>query len=122
MGLDAWAHAVKGDPVEKDGYLEWPEKIEISYWRKHPNLEGYMANLWHDKGHDDEFNCQELELTLEDLQALEESINGKMLPCTVGFFFGGDSDEFYKEQDLEFVRDARSYINDGYTVIYSSWW
>lgn len=81
-----------------------------------------MANLWYDKGHDDEFNCQELELTLEDLQALEESINSKMLPCTVGFFFGGDSDEFYKEQDLEFVRDARSYINDGYTVIYSSWW
>ena len=81
-----------------------------------------MANLWHGKGHDEEFNCQELELTLEDLQVLEESINSKTLPCTAGFFFGGDADEYYKEQDLEFIQDARSYINDGYTVIYSSWW
>ena len=122
MGLDQYAYAVKGDPIEKDGYLEWPEKIDLACWRKHPNLEGYMANLWYDKGHSDEFNCQELELTLEDLQVLEESINSKTLPCTVGFFFGSDADEHYKEQDLEFIQDARSYINDGYTVIYSSWW
>ena len=44
------------------------------------------------------------------------------LPRTSGFFFGENSDEHYKEQDLEFVQDARVAIADGYTIIYDSSW
>ena len=122
MGLDQYAKARKGEPVEKDGALEYPEQRELAYWRKHPNLEGWMSNLYSEKSGTDEFNCQEVELTLEDLDELEKAINSKELPETGGFFFGDDSDEYYKENDLEFIRDARNAIKDGYTVIYTSWW
>lgn len=122
MGLDQYAKARKGEPVEKDGNLEYPDQRELAYWRKHPNLEGWMSNLYSEKGGTDEFNCQEVELTLEDLDELERAINSKDLPETAGFFFGDDSDEYYREKDLEFIRDARNAIEDGYTVIYTSWW
>lgn len=122
MGLDQYAKARKGEPVEKDGSLEYPDQRELAYWRKHPNLEGWMCNLYSEKGGTDEFNCQEVELTLEDLDELEKAINSKDLPETGGFFFGDDSDDYYREKDLEFIRDARNAIEDGYTVIYTSWW
>ena len=122
MGLDQYAKARKGEPVEKDGNLEYPDQRELAYWRKHPNLEGWMSNLYSEKGGTDEFNCQEVELTLEDLDELEKAISSKDLPETGGFFFGDDSYEYYKENDLEFIRDARNAIKDGYTVIYTSWW
>jgi hypothetical protein len=44
------------------------------------------------------------------------------LPETGGFFFGSDSDDHYTEQDLEFVENARKALDDGQTVVYSSWW
>lgn len=123
MGLDQYAVARRGKPFKNDdGDLEYPEKKEIAYWRKHPNLEGWMADLYYQKGGEDEFNCQEVELTLEDLDNLEAAINLKDLPETSGFFFGSNSDDEYKEQDLEFIENARDAINEGYTVVYTSWW
>ena len=114
MGLDQYAYKLtESDPTERE---------EIAYWRKHPNLQGWMENLWREKGNDGEFNCVDLELTLGDLEALEASIDGADLPKTVGFFFGEDSDDHYLEQDREFIREARSAIKQGYKVIYSSWW
>lgn len=123
MGLDQYASAHRGEPVtNEDGVLEYPEKVELARWRKHPNLQGWMEELYVKKGGTDEFNCVPVELTLEDLDKLEEAITGVELPETVGLFFGGDSDEYYREQDLKFIEQARQYINDGYTVEYSSWW
>lgn len=40
MGLDQFAFSVS--PTG--------EKKEIAYWRKHPNLHGWMEELWYDKG------------------------------------------------------------------------
>ena len=71
---------------------------------------------------DGDFNCQDLELTLEDIDELEEAVNSADLPDTSGFIFGDDSSERYKEQDLEFCKDAREALSKGYTVVYSSWW
>lgn len=123
MGLDQYAVARKGEPVEKDGMLEWPEKKELAYWRKHPNLEGWMEDLYRRKGgEEEEFNCVDVELTLEDLDDLEKAVKGKGMPKTEGFFFGSDSDERYREQDFQFIEDAREAIKDGFTVVYSSWW
>ena len=53
---------------------------------------------------------------------MKADIKGGDLPRTSGFFFGENSDEHYKEQDLEFVQDARVAIADGYTIIYDSSW
>lgn len=123
MGLDQFAYC-----IDQNG-----EKEELAYWRKHPNLQGWMENLWEKKGRPNanedkssvglsEFNCVPVELTYEDLDALEQDITNDDLPSTAGFFFGSDSDEHYREQDLEFIRKAREALDGGLTVVYDSWW
>ena len=139
MGLDQYATARKGEPrkvpqtwttTDADGneeevveyYNEWDDTIELAEWRKHPNLQGWMENLWYEKGGEGEFNCVELELTLEDLDALEATLDEEALPETAGFFFGNNADDHYAEADREFIVQARAAIKQGYKVIYSSWW
>ena len=135
MGLDQYAIARKGEPtLDEDGYKQWKDSRELAYWRKHPNLQGFMEELWIEKGRPNanvssdenpfgsEFNCVDLELGHYDLIKLEEAIKDSELPETSGFFFGDDADEHYKEDTLEFVEQAKAAIDDGYTVIYSSWW
>ena len=139
MGLDQYAFARKGEPIETtedytyqdfDGNthteqrtsVSYEEEHEVAYWRKHPNLQGWMENLWRSKGNEGEFNCVDVELTLEDLAALEIDLGNQDLPETQGFFFGNNSDDYYKEGDLEFIREARQYLSDGYKIVYTSWW
>lgn len=119
MGLDQFAYC-----IDNNG-----EKEEIAYWRKHPNLQGWMENLWASKGcpnaHENsphEFNCVPVELTHDDLNSLEDAVRGYGLPETCGFFFGSNSDDHYKEQDLEFITKARDALDNGLTVVYDSWW
>ena len=95
---------------------------EIAYWRKHPNLHGWMRQLWESKGNSGEFNGDELELTWQDIDLLEAAIKDKELPGTSGFFFGNDADEHYREQDLKFIRDARAELFCGLKVFYNSSW
>ena len=130
MGLDQYA-AIRLDTKDEEGNYE---SEELAYWRKHPHLQGFMENLWEQKGRPNanessdenpfgsEFNCVDLELTLEDIDALEASVKGDELPETGGFFFGDDSSDYYKESDLEFCANARKALADGQTVVYSSWW
>ena len=123
MGLDQYATARRGEAkTDDEGFTYYEDSIELSYWRKHPNLQGWMEELYHEKGGSQEFNCVDLELTLADLEALEESLDEEALPETAGFFFGTDSSDHYAEQDREFIREARAAIKQGYTVIYNSWW
>lgn len=127
MGLDQYANARRGEAiVDDEGYTYYEDSMELAYWRKHPNLQGWMEELWHEKGcpndDGDGFNCVDLELTLEDLDALEKSLDDESLPETAGFFFGGNADDHYAEADREFIVQARAAIKQGYTVVYSSWW
>jgi hypothetical protein len=47
----------------------------IHYWRKHPNLHGWMAGRYYEKGGtDDDFNVNTVELTPEDIDELERTI------------------------------------------------
>ncbi len=76
MGLDQYGLARKGEPsTDKEGFTYYEDSMELAYWRKHPNLQGWMENLWHVKGNDGEFNCEDLELTLDDLDNLEKSLD-----------------------------------------------
>ena len=139
MGLDQTAIARKGEPrtvkseytyTDLDGtehkgveeYLEWDDSIELATWRKHPNLQGWMQELYYEKGGEGEFNCVDVELTLEDLDALEATLDEDELPETVGFFFGSNADDHYAEADREFIVQARAALKKGYKVFYSSWW
>ena len=120
MGLDQYATARRGEAkTDDEGYTYYEDSMELAYWRKHPNLQGWMEELYQDKGGEQEFNCVDLELTLEDLDALEESLDEEALPETAGFFFGTDSSDHYAEADREFIREARAAIKQGYTVVYS---
>ena len=123
MGLDQYATARRGEAkTDDEGYTYQEDSKELAYWRKHPNLQGWMQDLYHEKGGEEDFNCVDLELTLEDLDALEESLDEEALPETAGFFFGGNADDHYAEEDREFIVAARAAIKQGYTVVYSSWW
>jgi hypothetical protein len=123
MGLDQYGIARKGEPkTDEDGYTFYEDEMELAYWRKHPNLQGWMEELYHKKGGEGEFNCVDLELTLEDLEWLEDALDHEELPETAGFFFGSNADDHYAEQDREFIVQARAAIKQGYKVIYSSWW
>jgi hypothetical protein len=98
---------------------------EIAYWRKHPNLHGWMEQLWRSKdpnAGEDSFNGVELELTWEDLMLLEQDILSGRLPDTTGFFFGEPADDYYREQDLEFVKKAKAELFVGLRVFYNSSW
>jgi hypothetical protein len=106
---------------------------ELAYWRKHPNLQGWMESLWKRKMHDanrdipesdwgSSFNGIELELTAEDLDDLEKAVKKRKLPATSGFFFGNDSDQHYYEHDLEFIKNARAELFMGLKVFYNSSW
>jgi hypothetical protein len=148
MGLDQYAYAAMREGQRDD----WWEGAEIDpatreyvnpnmtrprqlmYWRKHPNLQGWMERLWESRGCpgvptegapykvDRTFNSVELELEWHDIEQLESAIQRRRLPSTTGFFFGDNSDDYYIEQDLEFCREARAALFLGERVFYNSSW
>lgn len=126
MGLDMYANHTKFKP-ESQVDFQVPEELEneeFQYWRKHPNLHGWMDDLYRKKGGSSEFfNCVNVQLTEEDLNNLEKTIKDNELPGTMGFFFGESSgDEEEVNKDLAFIENAKRLIQEGNTVYYSSWW
>lgn len=129
MGLDMYAYA-----VDKQGQRE-----DLHYWRKHPNLHGWMERKWESRGcpvpanGDPQqldtlftkdrpiFNCIPLELKAGDLDELEQDVLGFSLPETDGFFFG-KSDQTDYDRDLDFLLKARQALAEGKQVFYDSWW
>jgi len=121
MGLDMYACTLREPPATPVDFKA-EEVSELHYWRKHPNLHGWMEQLYREKGGtDDSFNCVNLQLTAEDLDRLAAAIRDRNLPQTEGFFFGA-SDGSEIEDDLAFIAKARDALAAGLTVFYSSWW
>ena len=137
MGLDMYAYTA-AKAGQQDEFYEgavWDEELkesvnlavtkprEIAYWRKHPNLHGWMERLAESKNLKySSFNGVEIELTAEDLDELERAVTHKQLPATQGFFFGSDADNIYYESDLKFIREARAELFFGLKVFYNSSW
>src|SRR5215831_16118286 len=114
MGLDQYAYRTKD--VRAAGAFDIPADLqgeEIAYWRKHPDLHGWLRDLYIAKGGGcvseidadgnhthlgEDFNAGNgVELTRDDLLALREAV-------------------------LQFVERALAEIRAGYRVYYSSWW
>jgi hypothetical protein len=108
MGLDQHAFARKGE-----------ENIEISYWRKHANLQGWMENLYTERGGKESFNCIDLRLFEEDLTSLEREHDS--LDTAVGFFWG-ETRQYEVDETTEFISRAKVLMAQGYEIIYTSWW
>jgi hypothetical protein len=126
MGLDQFVFKSKAkleSQVDFQSQLVGDEE-ELHYWRKHPNLHGWMEQLYYEKGGTERsFNGSPLQLTQEDIDHLAKDILEGELPSTSGFFFGeslGDADE--ENDDLEFCKKASEAIKEGYSVYYDSWW
>lgn len=125
MGLDMYAYKAKR--IEGGQIVDFPrhqaiDPEEIFYWRKHPNLHGWMQALYLAKGGQaDSFNCIPVALDLADIDALEQAVRSQTLPHTTGFFFG-ESDGSEMEDDLRFIALARAYLKAGDSVFYTSWW
>lgn len=118
MGLDMYAYTAAKEQAARE-----TSQREIAYWRKHPNLHGWMERLAESKNVKySTFNGVELELTWEDLDELERAVTHDQLPSTQGFFFGNEADEHYKKDDLEFIRKARAELFLGLKVFYNSSW
>ena len=137
MGLDQYAYAAARAGAQNEFYEDAEldresgtfvnpkvvKPMELAYWRKHPGLQGWMEKLAENKGLKyDSFNGVELELTWEDIDSLEQAVKENSLPETSGFFFGDPSDDYYKQQDLEFVKRARVELFSGLKVFYNSSW
>lgn len=125
MGLDQYAYRVSSK-YDYETVTETIVKKEIHYWRKHNAFQGWMENLWVIKTGKEvmDFNCEQMQLTMEDLKNLREVVESGTLPVTEGFFYGSDTskDEARKADDLEFIEEAMSAIRDGEQVFYSCSW
>lgn len=123
MGLDQYANLYRaedaaGVSVNIDAEMVAP----LFVWRKHPNLQGWMEQLYRAKGgKGKDFNGNTVRLDREDLDALEKAVNAGTLPETTGFFFGVSQPE-HADEDREFLKLARAAIAQGYVVFYDSWW
>ena len=121
MGLDMYAYITKTEQLGSVDFDMPEDAKEIAYWRKHPNLHGWMEQLYYDKGGDEVFNCRAVLLEPCDLDALEKAVADNNLPHTEGFFFGESCAE-HKKDDIAFIEEARKAIGQGYSVFYTSWW
>ncbi len=123
MGLDMYLTGNRYffKPGRKRGENK-AELIDLGYWRKHPNLHGYIVQTFAD-GVD---KCQEIDLSADDIRKIIAAIEGNELPETLGFFFGV-SDGTEKDQDLQIFREAVTWLEaddaDGWRSIYyqASW-
>lgn len=121
MGLDMYAMTTKRRHKSAFDFVVGKADQQIFYWRKHPNLHGWMEELYRAKGGTDVFNCTTVALTSEDLDELEAAIRNGNLPDTSGFFFG-ESDGSEVEDDLSFIATAREALDKRLTVYYRAWW
>lgn len=81
------------------------EQYELGYWRKHPNLHGYIVQTFAN-GED---HCQEIELDEAALRRIIKAVKANQLPYTSGFFFGV-SDGSEKDGDLIILADALEWL------------
>src|ERR1039458_672982 len=86
MGLDMYAYATEDATSAKEVLdLDLENREEFFYWRKHPNLHGWMEALYRSKGGTAEsFNCVPVRLDPADLDALEAAVKEDALPETAG--------------------------------------
>lgn len=116
MGLDMFLRGEKyfytnwekpEENLREDGFELKTKTLEIGYWRKHPNLHGFIVQTFA-RGVD---KCQEIDLSMEDLSAIIKAVEERTLPETKGFFFGSsqESDERVYE-DIKILKAAQYWM------------
>jgi hypothetical protein len=103
MGLDMYLSAEKyeryGEGQKLDGMPLLKSIYEVGYWRKHPDLHGYIVKTYAN-GVDE---CQRIDLMLTDVVDIINRLrDSEPLEKTSGFFFGS-SDGSAEEREEEAV-------------------
>lgn len=137
MGLDQNAYIVRKSleeirqmPRDKDGYMDFDRfVVEEFYWRKHAKLQEFMELLWERRGESrNDFNCQHMELTKDEVLELLSLVSNDQMPDSEGGFFYGhqfqdESVQHYREEDIAFCQKAyRAMKEHDYSVVYSCWY
>lgn len=114
MGLDMYLHGRKfhWNDWEKpennrmeDGFKVSHTVLELGYWRKHPNLHGYIVNTFAD-GVDE---CQDIDLSMDALKKTLQAVEEDQLPHTKGFFFGKSMPED-REESITILQKAIAWL------------
>lgn len=115
MGLDMYLNGEEYLPKNYEdesknivvgGYRLKAHRYELGYWRKHPDLHGFIVQNF---AEDDD--CQPIYLDEDDLQTIIEAITQNRLPHTVGFFFGeSENDDAQRSEAIEIFSKAREWL------------
>ena len=95
----------KNNPIE-DGYRVKVRELELGYWRKHPDLHGYIVDTFAG-GNDD---CQRIDLDEKALEKIIDAIENDELPSGVTGFVFGQSGPEDKDPSLEILRAALKWL------------
>jgi hypothetical protein len=107
MGLDMYLTGDKYFRGPRERGDRKSEQYDLGYWRKHPNLHGYIVKTFAD-GVDE---CQEIDLPADRIRQIIEAVKDRQLPETTGFFFGtsDDTDEQIAH-DVEIFEEALKWL------------
>jgi hypothetical protein len=111
MGLDMYLTGEKflmARNLEEDGFRLRSKTLDLGYWRKHPNLHGYIVQTF--AGGKDE--CQNIDLGVPDhIRTIIAAVKAQQLPHTTGFFFGvSDSSQKQFDQDIAIFERALAWV------------
>ena len=109
MGLDMYLSGVD----------ERGESEELGYWRKHPNLHGFIVDTFA-SGVDE---CQPIELGLTELQVTLAAVIADELRRKTGFFFGSSYPE-HREISIRVLTHAIRWLLEapGRKAVYQASW
>ena len=120
MGLDMYLTGEKfvmSLKLQEDGFRLRSKTLELGYWRKHPNLHGYIVQTF--AGGKDE--CQEIDLGVPQLRAIIAAVKARQLPDTTGFFFGvSDKSDERMEADIAIFEKALAWVETDEPGIFRS--
>lgn len=87
--------------VTEDGFTLKTKELRLGYWRKHPDLHGFIVQTFAD-GVDE---CQKIDLSPDQMRTIVQAVKDKKLPKTGGFFFG-ESDGSEDEETIKIFEAA----------------
>jgi len=109
MGLDMYAFR----PLLKSA--PWismtSDAARLFYWRKHPDLHGWIEALYRSMRDGRDFNLIPVRLEQPDIDALEAAVKTETLPATSVFVFGESKPEHNNATSIS--SEARAAIADG---------
>lgn len=124
MGLDMYLTGEKylltdcdnpAGNLTEDGFALVRKLVRLGYWRKHPNLHGFIVRAFAD-GED---NCRQIHLEAADIERIIDAVTRGELPHTDGFFFG-KSDGSEKPNDLRILNNALEWLRTPETNVWRS--